>query len=130
MRNLSKWDRDDAEGFIIYCLRLIGPGYHPDTRFEQYQDGEGNPTFTEIEAAALQTQHDWALGLIPDEEELYRLLTRAREAIWPGSTPSGGKFDEAIGLIEELIGSGAFSGAVEEEAGAQAAINHLEKYNT
>lgn len=52
MLRIEHWGIVDAEAFLLYALRLIGPGYHPDTRFEQYQDGEGNPTFTEIEAAA------------------------------------------------------------------------------
>lgn len=85
MRDLQNWGTVDAEAFLLYCLRTIGGGYHPDTPMSDYRDMDGNPTFSEGEAKEFQAMHDWALGLIPDEEELYRLLTRAREAIWPGS---------------------------------------------
>ena len=87
MRKPKNWTKRDAEAFLLYCLRTIGGGYHPDTPMSDYRDMDGNPTFSEGEAKEFQAMHDWALGLIPDEEELYRLLTRAKEAIWPGSTP-------------------------------------------
>lgn len=85
MRDLQNWGIVDAEAFLLYCLRLIGPGYHPDTPMSDYETTAGRPTLSPSEAKWMQERHDCAVDILGDE--LYEYLTRMKEAIWPGSTP-------------------------------------------
>ena len=39
-------DRDSAATFVRWCVSHVGLGYHPDTAFEDYVDGDGRPSFT------------------------------------------------------------------------------------
>lgn len=53
-----------ARQFIRSCVRVIGIGYHPDTPFADYVDGDGRPTLSDDGAAYLQGQHDEAVRLL------------------------------------------------------------------
>jgi hypothetical protein len=57
-------DRGSAEAFIRWCVREIGPGYHPDTPAADYEDRDGGPSFTPDEVALLDALHERAAGLL------------------------------------------------------------------
>ena len=46
-------DRDSAIRFVEWCARRLGLGYHPDTPFADYVDGEGRPVFSPAQARCL-----------------------------------------------------------------------------
>ena len=46
-------DRESATGLIAWCTRRLGLGYHPDTPFADYADGDGRPVFSQAQAQCL-----------------------------------------------------------------------------
>jgi len=46
-------DTATAIEFVRWCVKEIGPGYHPDTPFGDYVDVVGRPCFSAIEAKTL-----------------------------------------------------------------------------
>jgi hypothetical protein len=62
-----------AELFVRACVREIGPGYHPDTAGEEYEQIEpegGVPFFTPAEAEAYDALQAWAAAHLPDVYEV------------------------------------------------------------
>lgn len=59
-------DAASAEAFVRWCCRAIGGGFHPDTPFKDYVEGDSSPTFDEEDAATLQARMDAAFGLLED----------------------------------------------------------------
>jgi len=47
-------DRETAVCFVRWCVEVIGLGYHPDTLFSEYVDGDGQATFSAPEVARLE----------------------------------------------------------------------------
>jgi hypothetical protein len=57
-------DRATAEQFVKACVAEIGLGFHPDTRFEDYVDGDGRRVFPDAEAERLNLMADRAAGFV------------------------------------------------------------------
>lgn len=55
-------DHESAVEFIKWCIGRLGLGYHPDTDFDDYIDGNGNSVFTPAEARHLDEQTERAFG--------------------------------------------------------------------
>jgi hypothetical protein len=52
------YDRASAARFVKWCVDVIGLGYHPDTPFADYVDGDGRATFSSPEAGRLEELAD------------------------------------------------------------------------
>ena len=46
-------DNKSAIAFVQWCVETIGLGYHPDNRFEEYTDSDGNQCFDSAAADKL-----------------------------------------------------------------------------
>ncbi len=54
-------DRKSANSFVKWCIHeKVGPGYHPDTRFEDYVDSTNQRAFALDECALLNALQDRA----------------------------------------------------------------------
>ena len=53
-------DRESAVRFVKWCVAEIGLGYHPDTPFGDYVDGDGHASFSAEEAGLLDRLTDIA----------------------------------------------------------------------
>jgi hypothetical protein len=47
-------DRESAVRFVKWCVEEIGLGYHPDTQFADYVDGDGRASFSPADVARLE----------------------------------------------------------------------------
>jgi hypothetical protein len=48
------YDRASVVRFVRWRVDVIGRGYHPDTPFAAYLDGDGQATFSPAEAPSLR----------------------------------------------------------------------------
>ena len=51
---LEVHDRESAVRFVQWCVEEIELGYHPDTQFADYVDGDGRASFSPADAARLE----------------------------------------------------------------------------
>jgi hypothetical protein len=72
----------DAREFICDCERLVGLGFHPDTRFEDYITPDREPSFSADDAGILDARMDEAFAVMDEAHvdpyemslrEMYRL---------------------------------------------------------
>ena len=56
------YDRDSAIGFVEWCALRLGLGYHPDTPFADYVDGDGRPVFSPAQAHGLDALTEQAFA--------------------------------------------------------------------
>jgi hypothetical protein len=64
-------EEQDAWDFLRWCVANLGVGFHPDTRFEEYQDETtGRPVYHPHEAAWLNDQMGRVFDLLPDPYEV------------------------------------------------------------
>lgn len=65
-----------AKTFMDEVLALLGDGFHPDTDFIQYENGEcgGTPVFSHVEATILNGRMNEVFELFGDEELMYKVL--------------------------------------------------------
>jgi hypothetical protein len=54
-------DAASAEAFVSWCVRTIGPGYHPDSRAADYE-----PPLPPKEARRYDEMHERAFRLLAD----------------------------------------------------------------
>jgi hypothetical protein len=74
-------DTESAVRFIKWCVEEIGLGYHPDTPFADYVDGDGRPSFSAADATRLEELANRAFEFCDPyqvgHDEFQRLLARS-----------------------------------------------------
>jgi hypothetical protein len=59
-------DSMSAAAFALWCVNLIGPGYHPDSPFSEYIDETGRPLFSPTESVFLDSLTDKSFSYCGD----------------------------------------------------------------
>lgn len=83
MKNVSRWTKEDAESFLVQCLMVIGPGFHPDTHMADYKQQHSlYMLFTEQEVEENQAKIEKAFELL-GEQGIYNVLDKWQPVIHP-----------------------------------------------
>lgn len=72
--------RHQAEGFVRSLVRWVGPGFHPDTDFNDYAIVDaGTRSFTPSQASRLNAELDRAFAVLGDD--LYDIAAPVQHAL-------------------------------------------------
>ena len=68
-----------AVAWVKDLVRFVGPGFHPDTPFEEYNTLDGAPSFTPRQCAIMKTglQRAWSV-LDAARKDLYAVAFRVQ----------------------------------------------------
>jgi len=75
--------RNEVEEFVRSLVRWIGPGFHPDSDFNDYVMSEsGAPLFPPAQASRLNENLDRAISVLGDEgEDVYDIAAPVQYAL-------------------------------------------------
>ena len=75
--------KTDVALFVRALVQWVGPGFHPDTDFNDYVKGETNvPSYSKKQASRLNAKLDRAIAVLSDgEEDVYDIAAPVQHAL-------------------------------------------------
>ena len=75
--------KTEAAAFVRALVHWVGPGFHPDTDFNEYvKDDSNDRSFSEKQAARLNAKLDRAIAALGEgEEDVYEIAAPVQHAL-------------------------------------------------